>query len=302
MAYFAVMMPRMGVNDRQPASYAPGGILTRIELAQPGLSPVSSRIATAILRIPDQVVQMSITELAERVEVSEGSISSFCKQLGLRGYQELKLALARDLVSPVAQIHEDLDPADPPMTVFSKVFASDIQALHDTLSIIDEQAVMRAAALIRSARRVEFYGIGSAAPVAIDAHYRLLRIGIPCVVNTDSHVQAVSASLTGPGVTTVTISHSGATMETLSATRLAKEAGADTIVITNFGKNPIQEYADVVLHTAARETRFRTEAMTSRIAELAIVDALTAVVALADFDSSLKNIDSTFTVLSAKRF
>lgn len=267
-----------------------------------GMSPVFGRIAGTILQIPEQIVQMSITELAERVEASEGSVSSFCKHLGLRGYQDLKLALARDLVSPVSQIHEDLEPGDSEFTVFSKVFASDIQALHDTMSILDEGAIKRAVQLIRAAKRVEFYGIGSAAPVAIDAHYRMLRIGIPCVVNTDSHLQAVSASLTGPDVTTITISHSGATMETLAATRLAKETGANTIVITNYGKSPIQEHADVVLYTAARETRFRTEAMTSRIAELAIVDALTAVLALEDFEESVKVIDSTFRVLSTKRF
>ena len=33
-------------------------------------------------------------------------------------------------------------------------------------------------------------------------------------------------------------------------------------------------HADIVLHTMAKETRFRTEAMTSRIAQHAIVDAL----------------------------
>lgn len=292
----------MAASEQQTVPNAPGGILTRLELSLPGLSPVWARIARTILGSPELVVRMSITELAEKVEVSEGSVSSLCKHIGLRGYQDLKLALARDLVSPVSQIHEDLDPADSPLEVFNKVFASDIQALQDTLRIVDESMIVRAAELIRSASRVEFYGIGSAAPVAIDAHYRMLRIGIPCVVNTDSHVQAVSASLTGPGVTTITVSHSGATMETLAATRLAREAGANTIVITNYGKNPIQEYADVVLHTAARETSFRTEAMTSRIAELAIVDALTAVVALGDYQNSLETIDSTFRVLSTKRF
>ena len=42
--------------------------------------------------------------------------------------------------------------------------------------------------------------------------------------------------------------------------------------------------------------------MTSRIAELAIVDALTAVLALEDFEESVKVIDSTLRVLSTKRF
>jgi DNA-binding MurR/RpiR family transcriptional regulator len=88
----------------------------------------------------------------------------------------------------------------------------------------------------------------------------------------------------------------------VTATRLAKEAGAATICITNYGKSPLQAHADVVLHTMARETRFRTEAMTSRIAQLAIVDALIACLALATYDKAVATIRKTFEVLSTKRF
>ena len=155
---------------------------------------------------------------------------------------------------------------------------------------------------ILGARRVEVYGIGSSAPVAEDANYRLLRIGLESKAVVDSHVQAISASLTGPGVAVLTVSHSGSTHETVTATRLAKEAGATTICITNFGKSPLLAYADIVLHTMARETKFRTEAMTSRIAQLALIDALIACLALATYDRAVDTIGKTFEVLSTKRF
>src|SRR5690606_24474744 len=116
----------------------------------------------------------------------------------------------------------------------------------DTLSSLDVKAMQAAVKAISSADRVEIYGIGSAASVAEDTYYRMLRIGLDCRLAVDSHVQAISASLTGPRVATLTISHSGSTHETLAATRLAKEAGAKTICITNYGKSPIQAYADIV--------------------------------------------------------
>lgn len=278
------------------------GILARLRATRDTLPPTAKKIADFILAQPDEVVHMSVTEVAEGAGASDGSVVGFCQQLGTKGFQDLKIALARDLVEPVQFIHEDLNPVDDEATVIQKIFHSDIQALQDTLKVLDPAAMAQAVSLILAAKRVEFYGIGSATPVAVDAHYRMLRIGIPCSVHTDSHVQAVSASLTGPDVVVVTISHSGSTVETLAATRLAKEAGAQTIVITNFGKSPIQQYADVVLYTAARETAFRTEAMTSRIAELSIVDALNACVALASYEKSLETIGTTFDVLSTKRF
>jgi len=98
-------------------------------------------------------------------------------------------------------------------------------------------ALSRAVDILIGARRVEVYGIGSAAPVAEDAHIRLLRIGLDARLAVDSHPQAISAAQTGRDVATLTISHSGAALETITTTRLAQEAGARTIVITSVGRS-----------------------------------------------------------------
>ena len=156
-------------------------------------------------------------------------------------------------------------------------------------------------AAVRKASRVELFGVGSAATIAEDANYRLLRIGVNSRATVDSHIQAITASLCTPDVAVITISHSGSTIETLTATKLAKEAGATTIVVTNFGRSPLLAHADIVLNTLARETQFRTEAMTSRIAQLVIIDALIAALALADYDRAVSTIGRTFDVLSTKR-
>jgi DNA-binding MurR/RpiR family transcriptional regulator len=244
---------------------------------------------------------MSVTEVAERAGSSEGSVIGLCQQLGARGFQQVKIALARDLVQPVQFIHEDLEPDDTIAIVVEKIFRSDMQALLDTQKALDLDALARAVSVIRKASRVELFGIGSAATIAEDANYRLLRIGINSRATVDSHIQAITASLCTPDVAVITISHSGSTIETLTATKLAKEAGATTIVVTNFGRSPLLAHADIVLNTLARETQFRTEAMTSRIAQLAIIDALIAALALADYDRAVDTIGRTFDVLSTKR-
>jgi DNA-binding MurR/RpiR family transcriptional regulator len=277
------------------------GVIDRLRAVVPALPPAARRIAIFIVEHAADVVHMSVTEVAERAGASEGSVVALCQQIGARGFQQLKLAIARDLVQPVQFIHEDLDRDDDTRTVVEKVFRANLQALQDTLKVLDASAMARAVEIIRTAERVEVYGIGSAAPIAEDANYRLLRIGIASKAVVDSHVQAISASLTSPQVATITISHSGSTHETVAATRLAREAGARTIVITNYGRSPIQEHAELVLATMAKETSFRTEAMTSRIAQLSIVDALIAALALANYERAVATIAKTFDVLSIKR-
>lgn len=278
------------------------GTVERLRALRPALSPVAARIAEVLLSAPEEIVHMSVTEVAERAGASEGSVIGLCRQLGLRGFQHLKIALARDLVRPVQAIQEDLDAGDDTATVVRKVFGAAAQALSDTLAVLDPRAIAQAVGLLSAAARIEVFGIGSAAPVAEDAHIRLLRIGLASRLSLDSHVMAIAAAQTGPEVAVLTISHSGSTLETVTATRLAREAGARTVVVTNVGRSPITAFAEVVLHTAARETRYRTEAQTSRIAQLAVVDALVAALALARGEAALAALRRTFDVLSLKRY
>ena len=292
-----------GLRASTPASNRPvENALTRIRVAQPNMARSAQRIADFVLAEPQEIVGMSVTEIAEAVDVSEGSIINFCRSIGLSGFQQLKLSLAQELVQPVQFIHEDLEPDDNVEAICRKVFHSGIQALRDTMSVLDPATLTAAMETLRRAKRIEIYGIGSSAPIAEDAHYRMMRIGLDARVVVDSHIQAISASRCDPDVAVLTVSHTGATHETIAATRLAKEAGAKTVVITNFARSPIQAYADIVLFTMARETQFRTEAMASRIAQLCVVDALIAALAMADYDRSTTTLRETFDVLSIKRF
>jgi RpiR family transcriptional regulator, carbohydrate utilization regulator len=278
------------------------GILTRVTGLRSSLGPASQRIADFVVEHANDVIHMSVSDVAEQTASSEGSVVAFCKSVGATGFQQLKILLAQELVQPVQFIHEDLERDDDVSTVVRKLFHSNVQTLHDTEATLDIKSVEQAVKLLKGAQRIEIYGIGSAAPVAEDAEYRMLRIGLNAKAVVDSHRQAISASLAGPEVATLTVSHSGSTHETVDATRLARKAGARTICITNVGKSPLRAHAEVVLCTMARETRFRTEAMTSRLAQLAIIDVLIACLALTEYEKSVELLQHTFDVLSIKRY
>lgn len=277
-------------------------VIARIQTTYKTLGPTSRLIADFILSQPDAVMRMSVTELSEQTGSSQGSVVNFCQNLGLSGFQQLKLSLAQAVVQPVQYIQEDLARTDDVETICRKMFHAGIQALRDSMSVLDPKSVAAAVEAIRKAKRIEIYGIGSSAPIAEDAHYRMLRIGLDAKAVTDSHIQAISASRTGPDVAVLTISHTGSTHETVVATQLAKEAGATTIALTNYARSPIQSHADITLFTMARETMFRTEAMTSRIAQLCVIDTLIAALALADYERATTTLRETFDVLSLKRF
>lgn len=278
------------------------GILARVRELQNELPPKARQIAELVIARPEPFIHMSITEVAEACGVSEGTIVSFCRRVGVRGFQELKIMLARDLIEPVRLIQEDLHRGDDPATVTDHIFAAHAASLQETRRLLSMDALAQAATLLRQARRVEIYGIGSSAPIAQDLSYRLLQLGLAANAIVDSHVQAVSAGMTGPEVATVTVSHSGSTVETVLATRLAQAAGARTIGITRLGKSPLAAHCEVLLYTVANETRYRPEAMSSRVAQLAIIDTLVSCCALTDTERSVDRLQHAARILSEKRY
>ncbi len=275
--------------------------LARLKATIETLPPTARRIANAIIAAPEQVLSMSISDLAGKASASEGSVVQLCQSIGARGFQELKIALAKEVAVARELLHEDIIKTDDTASAINKIMASNAMALEETRKVLSVAEVEKAADAMLRARRIEIYGIGTAAPVAQDATNRLVRLGLPVACVVDAHTQAVSATFAGRETTTLTISHSGRTTDTLAAVRNAKAGGATTIVITNYGRSPILDHADIVLHTAARETRFRMEAMSSRIAQIAVIDILYASIALKRWDASLKAIDKAHRVISTKR-
>jgi DNA-binding MurR/RpiR family transcriptional regulator len=275
--------------------------IARLRSALSNLPPAARRLAGVIVDQPDAVIEMSVGDLAKAARVSEGSVIGLCQQIGAKGFPELKIAIAREIGSSRELLHEDIVRGDDTAEVIAKIAASHRTAIEDTMKVLDASEVDRAVRYLRKARRIEFYGIGTAAPIAEDAAYRFLRLGLDARAMVDSHAQAVSAAFTGPEVATITISHSGRTRETLAATRIAKAAGARTICVTNFGKPPLLRHCDVALFTAATETRYRMEAMASRVAQLVVIDTLYARLALEDWQPSLAAIKRSHAILSEKR-
>lgn len=265
--------------DPVPADL-PRGVLARLRAAYPSLPEAERRVAAAIEAGAAEVVHLPIRRLAARIGVSETTIIRLCQALGYRGLRELKLALAAEVMTPQQLIHEDIQPGDDVLTIAAKVLRSDIQAITDTLAILDRAMLERAVAALLGATRVEICGVGASVPVALDAYYRFLRIGLPVTLATDPLMQAVSATHLPPGAVALAISHTGRTRMTLAALRRARAAGATCILLTSYTGTPLGRLADIELVTASRETAFRTDARASRIAHLSLIDALYVALAM----------------------
>ncbi len=278
------------------------GSFVRLQGAYSGLRAAEQRVADFILKHPDELIYLTVTELAERTNTSESTVVRLCQKIGYKGYQEFKIVLARDLVEPATAIYAAIEPGDDLATVKSKVFQANAQALRDTIEVLDDDELQRAVDALAAARRVEIYGVGGSAPLALDAYHKLLKLGLHATALSDGDLMAMSSSLLATDDVALGISHTGASRDVTDALGRARSHGATTICITHRPSSPITKVSDVVLVTAAQQTAFRSDASSSRIAQLAVIDTLYVGVAHVNHERSLAMIERTREATASKRY
>ncbi|MFC7099138.1 MurR/RpiR family transcriptional regulator [Nonomuraea rubra] len=195
----------------------------------------------------------------------------------------------------------DIDRNDSLEGIVSKVAMNETLSIADTARMLDMEALGEAVARLLAARRIDTFGVGASALVGLDLQQKLSRIGRTAINWHDSHSAWTSAATLDSGCVAVAVSHSGATVDTVEFLAIARKAGAATVAITNFRESPLAGAADVTLTTAARETRFRSGALGSRIAQLMVVDCLFTGVAQASYDASMEALRNTYAVVHDRR-
>jgi len=278
------------------------GCFVRISGTFDSLPTAEQRVADFILKHPEDLIYLTVTELAERTQTSESTVVRLCQKIGYKGYQEFKIMLARDLVGPTETVHEQIASGDSLEALKTKVFAANAQALKDTLEVLADAELERAVHAIVRARKVEIYGIGGSAPLALDAYHKFMKLGICAVWLNDSDLMAMSSSLLGPSDVALGISHTGASRDVCDAMQNAQSVGATTICITHRATSPITKASDVKLFTAAKETAFGSDATSSRIAQLTIIDTLYAGIANRDYERALALVQKTREASAGKRY
>ena len=295
-------MPSSPYNALQPSPATPAGTLIRLRGLYPSLKAALRKVADITLARPELAIYASVNEVAAAAGVSEATVMRLCRLLGFRGFQDFKIALARELVTPLHRLHEEVAEGDDTATIVHKVFQANVAALQDTLAVLDMEAMAKASQWLLRARSIMLIGVGTSGPIVTDAANKFFRLGLLVQAITDAHLMMMAAALLTPADVLLAVSHSGSTRDTVEAAKTAKSAGARVICITNNSLSPLTKTADLVLVTASRETRFRQEAMASRLCQTSILDSLYTLIALARPEEALQNLAKIENVIVMKQY
>lgn len=254
-----------------------GDILSGIRAKYNQLTKAEKRVADVILRDPRAVLFMSITDLAEMCGVGDTSVFRFCKTMNLKGYQEFKMRMSLSFHDgkPVSSyLENDIVEGDTFTQVSQKVLNTNVSALTETHSLLDEEWFLQVVDKMERAGRICFFGAGTSMLTAMKAANKFLMIepGIVCV--QDTHIQTMIAATMKPGEVAMVFSYSGATKDSIHIAKLAKDAGAFIVCVTRFVKSPLTAYGDITLLCGANEGPLQRGSTSAEVSQLFLIDLL----------------------------
>jgi DNA-binding MurR/RpiR family transcriptional regulator len=212
--------------------------------------------------------------------VSEATVMRFCRILGFKGFQDFKIALAREMVIPSPRFREEAGgEAEDDTALVRKVFQTNTAALQDTLEILEIEAMQEAAQLLLGARQILVVGVGGSGPAVTYTGNRFLLLGLKATICTDFYLMLMAASKLSPGDVVLAISNLGTTREIVETVGIAREKQARVMCITNNSLSPLARVCNPVLVTASREVTLPEEAVASLVCQIALLDALFALIA-----------------------
>lgn len=254
-------------------------LLFRLNSLRASFSRAEKQVVNYILKNPNEVIRLSVSELAENSNVSDATVVRTCRSMGFDGYHDFKITLAQDIITPLQSINEEINSEDSIDTIIDKVFQGALHTLNFTHDTLKASSIESAVNSIMNAKRIYIIGLGLSHSVAIDLQHKLLRLGLLAFAFTDTHHQAMAATYLSREDVLFAISLSGSSIDIVECAKIAKANDSTVISLTNTGNSPLSKISDIKLFTASNETKYRMVGMNSRIAQMAIINSLYTIIA-----------------------
>lgn len=258
------------------------------------LTPTELQLAHTVLELGERLQGLSIKELARHSSTSIASIHRLCKKLGLEGFKELKIEMARSVALRTARPLRSVDinfpfsAGDRARDVVPTMSTLYETTVRDTVDLIDLAQLDRAARLIDGASRVTLYtGSHNLYPAQMFEE-RLLSAGKEalCPVSRERSLRIALSS--GPGDVAIHISYSGLGVEP-SIMEILTERKVPSILIGSQRAKRVRPGMDVYLMVSDREDlQSRITQFASHIAVQFVLDALYGCVFSRDYDNRLE--------------
>ncbi|WP_419954391.1 MurR/RpiR family transcriptional regulator [Neobacillus niacini] len=253
-----------------------------------------AELAEYIVKNPDEISQLSISQIAKKIHISPATITRFCQKISFSGFNEFKHELKRyiDLRNKPAAA-SDIKEID----YFSKLYQNHLEIIETTFRKMTYFDIQQAVSLLNSAQKVHVYGIGNSGIAAQEFKWKFFRIGIQVECITDPHQAAMDAALSTDNSLVIGISVSGRTKEVIDAVKIAKKQGASILAITSDKKSELSKLADFTLGVMSKSNMHMGQNISPTLPLFLLFDLIYTDLVAKDYMNRIQTRDKTLRAL-----
>lgn len=215
-------------------------VISKIISMQPSFTVSENTISQFVINHAEQLLTTTITALADDTGTSEASINRFCKKLGYKGFNGLKIALAQEnfynnMTQETASSNGN----------FISTITSDYRSMiNNTAALLDENTVFNAADAIRQAKNVNIFALPNTAFIARELRFKLEMVGIRAKEFTDPLNISLQASNVSRGDLSIFITRSIMIKDIYQAATTSLDRGGKNLTITSVDSPKLNDISD----------------------------------------------------------
>lgn len=271
----------------------------RIAMLAPSLNPTELRVAESITSDVEAAIERTAQDVADLLGIGRASVIRTAQSLGYPGYQQLRVALVRELAVEERSSTTTMGADGTKIAALGALIDRFSSRLAHSLSTLSEESLEQFVRTLDEAQRVLIVANGLSSPLGLDLALRLISVGRPAEYLPGTLDQQISATQLGSGSACIVITGSGANRNSLEVMADARASGATVLAITSFPQSAAARLADVVLIVAPIDDTFRDELVhTSRAALMLVTEFVVGLLAARRGEPARAAQSATLSVLS----
>lgn len=258
-------------------------------------SESEKEIARYILNHGDNVLSMSVKELAKNTYTSPATIVRLCKKIGLEGYNDFKIKYSAELQydlhhSNRIDVNFPFEKKDTHPMICHKLASLSEEVIADTIKLIDFEQLEKIVDLLYQSHDIDIYGSGNSLLAAMSFQHKMMRIARNVNLKALHGEQVFLSYNSDEKRIAVIISYSGETHDLIQIAQILKEKKTPIIVLTSIGDNHLSHYADYILNIGSREKIFTKIApFASQVSMEYLLNVIFSCIFQKDYDQNIQN-------------
>ncbi|MBS5065105.1 MAG: MurR/RpiR family transcriptional regulator [Hungatella hathewayi] len=264
-------------------------VISKIISMQPNFTVSENAISQYVINHAEQILTTTITALADETGTSEASINRFCKKLGYKGFNGLKIALAQE------SFYNNMVQETPSSSGgnFISSITSDYRSmLNNTAALLDEKTVFGAAEMIKNARCINLYALANTTFAAREFRYKLELAGIRAKDFTDPLSISLQVTNTAPGDLSIFIARSIMMKDIYQAASASTDRGGKNLTITSVDSPKLGDLSDFKFIVSDKLIANNTTALSDNLMYLYVTDIIYSALLKSDKGLRQKKLNS----------